>query len=108
MELFARALAEANSDEQAAFINAFAAHLLHGCPSHYKHESQLCYIADALSPAARQMVKSLAAFLELSAQRAAELREAWTPAQAQLDELNAKIEARRKELEELEKAAGPF
>lgn len=56
----AAALANLDSDEQAAFFNVFARELLHVCETDYKMETQCHAIADELVKPADDLVITLA------------------------------------------------
>lgn len=61
--LFAHALATANADQQAAFLNEFYRMLKVVCKE--RHETQLAYIADHLDENGRELCASLHEFAKL-------------------------------------------
>lgn len=69
--LFAKALAEAGSKDQAEFLNEFFRIL--GILCKEKATNQLCYIADDLSPAVAYMFKDLYEYYKLSQETRATL-----------------------------------
>lgn len=64
MNMFAKALAEADSDEQAKFLNDFSRHLKLCCND--RVQNQFCWIADALDSNSRELIIDLAEFIKLN------------------------------------------
>ena len=63
MNIFAKALAEADSREQANFFNEFSRALILACGD--GDHRQVCYFSEELDSNARKLIKDLAEFISL-------------------------------------------
>jgi hypothetical protein len=65
MKIFSKALAEARDKDQGKFLSDFVEHLAVVCKDYSSHESQICYIADEVSPLFVEFCKAIVEFREL-------------------------------------------
>ena len=66
LSMIQRAFGEADDTEQAEFLNQLGYSLLEACRfDHNKVESQLCYVSSKLDKHGKELIKQLAAFIEL-------------------------------------------
>lgn len=91
--LFADALAVADAEDQAAFLNRFA----HGLRTfgESRREGQLCYIAEHLDGCGSETIKSLAAFIDLENETRREQRAREANLRAEI----GRLEERKREIE---------
>jgi uncharacterized protein YhaN len=102
--LIMRAIAGADAEEQAAFLATFADELRQTCGgTRGRMESQLCYLAGALPPYAREMVASLAAFCSLADEEDTQRRSESQTLRRDIQELHeeiSRLQAQKRALEE--------
>lgn len=99
-DIFAHALACADAESQAQFINNFSRSLKIVCKG--KEQNQLCYIADSLDENGREVIKELQEFSVLSMENRAktefEISELYNRKRALEDEIAA-LESQKNESE---------
>jgi len=100
MNIFAKALAEASSKEQAEFFNDFSRALALACGS--RDESQICYITEDLDSNSRKVVCSLSDFIKLNEETRPKLERSLCELRREQYEIEKKI-AELKELDLEEK-----
>ena len=103
MKLFARALAHADGEEQAEFLNDFFRELVYACRvGHRDSEEQLVHIAPHLELQARAGVEDLHRFCQLAIEDEERARAEIPRHRAEVKRLEAAIRDLRAEKEKLD------
>ena len=97
MEIFYKALAEADAQKQADFFNGFYRHLRIICKR--RHELQMAYVADHLDVNGREFATSLAEFAKLAVETRSKVETEIGDLYQQQRELEREIARKREQLE---------
>lgn len=99
MELLYKALAEADANDQAEFLNGFYRHLRVICKG--RHDHQIAYIAETLDENGREFAASLAEFAKLAYESRSKRESELADLYRQRRELEEEIARKREQLEKL-------
>lgn len=98
MNIFAKALADAGSDEQSKFFNDFSQSLRVACGD--RVQSQFCWIVDGLDSNSRQLITDLADFITLTEESRPKYEKSLSDMRREKDEIEKQIAELKEKLAE--------